>query len=64
MSTTLARKIRRITQQKLWEPVPDTMAVELVTVTLSVAQRAEKERAIRASWKAARLARRKKTTQK
>jgi hypothetical protein len=57
MSTTLARKIRRITQQKLWETVPDTMTVELVTVTLSAQQRAENERAIRASWKIARLAR-------
>jgi hypothetical protein len=58
MSTTLARKIRRITVQKMWESAPDSMAVELRPVYLTAQQYADQERIIRADWKARRLARR------
>ena len=64
MSTTLARKIRRITKQKLWEAVPDSLAVELVElrpVYLTAQQYADQERIIRADWKARRLDRRRRT---
>ena len=58
MSKTLARQIRRIGKQKLWQPVPDSMAVELVPVVLSRQEYADKERAIRTAWRDRRKANR------
>ena len=55
MSSTLARKIRRIRLQKQLQWVPDSQSLELVPVNLSSQQYAERERAIRAAWKSRRL---------